>query len=321
MRRRAETALAIAALLTAPCVFSAAGETWTFAPADTLTVNTNLAITADTTVAVASGMVVFAGVISGSGGLTKSGSGTLYLANRANTYDGLMTVSGGALYCRSFAAVTLNSGTLRLYGAGTFETGQPIRQNGNTQLYVTDSTDTLVVNGPWTGRCAVRGNGTCRFARYLAAGDISTCVRTDKGVTEFLCPTNSFTCAVTASDGTFRVPRLANAGEPSSLGAGTQITLGQREYKNIGCISYYGATDAHCDRAITVCGYTNSTLAANHYGGRLRNETAGTCVTYSGTMTAYVRGEYPLSMPALFLDGAGDGRLEMALTERIFLRK
>jgi autotransporter-associated beta strand protein len=38
-------------------------------------------------------------------------------------------------------------------------------------------------------------------------------------------------------------------------------------------------------------------------------------------MTAYVRGEYPLSMPALFLDGAGDGRLEMALPERMVLFK
>ena len=171
MSRRAETALAVAALLTVSCTPSAAGATWSFAPADTLTVNTNIAITGTTTVDVASGTVVFAGTVSGSGGLTKRGSGSLYLANRANTYDGPMTVSSGALHCRSFAAVTLNGGTLRLYGAGMFETGQPIRQNGNTQLYVTDSTDTLVVNGPWTGRCTVRGSGTCRLARYVAAGE------------------------------------------------------------------------------------------------------------------------------------------------------
>ena len=46
--------------------------------------------------AVDSGTVVFAGVVSGSGDLTKRGAGTLYLANRANTYDGLMTVVSAA---------------------------------------------------------------------------------------------------------------------------------------------------------------------------------------------------------------------------------
>ena len=298
-----------------------AGDMASFALSDTLTFRSNIAFPGDITVDVSSGTVIFAGAVSGSGGITKSGSGTLYLANRANTYDGLMTVSGGALYCRSFAAVTLNSGTLRLYGAGTFETGQPIRQNGNTHLYVTDSTDTLVVNGPWTGRCTVRGNGTCRFARYLAAGDISTCSRTDKGVTEFLCPTNSFTCDVTANDGTFRVVTLAGKGVPCALGAGNQITLGQREYKNIGCISFFGNADAHCNRDVVVCGYTNSSLTAEHYGGRLRNETPGMCVTYDGVFTVNCRAEYPKAMPTLFLDGAGNGRIESALPARMLLIK
>ncbi len=85
--RRTVSALFAVALLGA----SVAGGTMSFAPADTLTVNTNIAIAGATTVDVASGTVVFAGVVSGSGGITKSGSGTLYLANRANTYDGLMT--------------------------------------------------------------------------------------------------------------------------------------------------------------------------------------------------------------------------------------
>ena len=292
----------------------------------------------DTTFSVASGTEEISGVVSGTGGLTKAGAGTLMLSNLRNTYAGPTTVSAGNLYFSSIAnvgeasslgcpltanqaALTLNgSGTARLAGVGEQTTDRPIVQGSKATFYVNGGA-TLTTTGPWTGRFYVRGSGTVRVATCLTDGAISGCSRTDKGVAELLCPTNSFTCAVTASDGTFRVPRLANAGEPSSLGAGTQITLGQREYKNIGCISYYGATDAHCDRAITVCGYTNSTLAANHYGGRLRNETAGTCVTYSGTMTAYVRGEYPLSMPALFLDGAGDGCLATSLPDRMVLYK
>ena len=315
--RKTASALLAAALLGA----SVSGETMSFAPAGTFTVNTNIAITADTTIDVASGTVIFAGVVSGSGGLAKNGAGTLYLASRANTFDGQLTVSAGALYCRSFAPVTLNGGSLRLFGAGTFETDQPIHQSGSAQLYVNDATDTLVVNGPWTGRCAVRGGGTCRFMRRLTASDISTCVRTDNGVTEFLCPTNSFTCDVTANDGTFRVVSLAGKGVPCALGAGNQITLGQRDYKNIGCISFCGAADARCNRDVVVCGYTNSSLTAEHYGGRLRNETAGTCVTYDGAFTVNCRAEYPKAMPALFLDGAGDGRIESALPARMLLIK
>ena len=298
-----------------------AGDKASFAPVGTLTINSSIAFPGNITVEVSSGTVIFAGVVSGSGGITKSGSGTLYLANRANTYDGLMTVSAGALYCRSFAAVTLNGGSLRLYGSGMFETDQPIRQGSGSQVYVSGATDTLVVNGLWTGRCAVRGGGTCRFMRFLTASDISTCVRTDNGVTEFLCPTNSFTCDVTANDGTFRVVSLAGKGAPSALGVGNQITLGQREYKNIGCISYCGAADARCNRDITVCGYTNSSLTAEHYGGRLRNETAGTCVTYDGAFTVNCRTESPNAMPTLYLDGAGDGRIESALPARMLLIK
>ena len=290
------------------------------------------------TINVSSGTVEHGEVISGSEGLTKQGSGTLTLSNLRNTYTGPTTVSAGhlqfatianmgeacSLGCPQTAAqatLTMNgSSTARLVGVGEQTTDRPIYQSSKATFYV-NSGATLTTTGPWTGRIVVRGSGTLRVATCLTPSAIASCSRTDKGVVEFLCPTNTFACQVTASDGTYRVPSLADGGTPSAIGAGSQIFLGQREYKNIGCISYFGATDAHCDRAITVCGYTNSTLAANHYGGRLRNETAGTCVTYSGTMTMSVRGEYPRSMPALFLDGAGDGCLAMALPERMILYK
>ena len=81
-------------------VAPADGDTATFSVADTLTCGSNIEFSGNITIKVSSGTVILAGVVSGSGGITKSGSGTLYLANRANTYDGLMTVSAGALYCR-----------------------------------------------------------------------------------------------------------------------------------------------------------------------------------------------------------------------------
>ena len=61
------------------------GDKASFAPADTLAINSNIAFAGDIFFDVSSGTVIIAGVVSGSGGITKSGSGTLYLANRANT--------------------------------------------------------------------------------------------------------------------------------------------------------------------------------------------------------------------------------------------
>ena len=290
------------------------------------------------TINVPSGTMEYGDVLSGQDALTKTGSGTLTLSNLRNTYAGPTTVSAGHLYFSSIAnigepsslgcpqtaaqaALTVNgNSSARLVGVGEQTTDRPIHVGDKASFYV-NSGATLTTTGPWTGRFAVRGSGTIRVAGRLTDSSISGFSRTDKGVAEILCPTNTFTCAVTANDGTFRVPNLADAGAPSALGAGAQITLGQREYKNIGCISYYGSADACCDRAITVCGYTNSTLTANHYGGRLRNETAGTCVTYDGEFSVNCRAEYPRAMPALFLDGAGDGCLATSLPDRMVLYK
>ena len=90
----------------------------------------------DTTFSVASGTEEISGVVSGTGGLTKAGAGTLMLSNLRNTYAGPTTVSAGNLYFSSIAnvgeasslgcpqtaaqaALTLNgSGTARLVGVG-----------------------------------------------------------------------------------------------------------------------------------------------------------------------------------------------------------
>ena len=148
-------------------------------------------------------------VISGSEGLTKTGAGTLALYNLRNTYAGPTTVSAGHLYFASIAnvgepsslgcpqtsaqaALTMDgSSTARLAGVGEQATDRPVRQGDKAMFYVNGGA-ALMATGPWTGRFYVRGSGTMRMAARLTAGAISGCSRTDKGVTELLCPSNTF---------------------------------------------------------------------------------------------------------------------------------
>ena len=135
--------------------------------------------------------VTMTGVISGSGGLIKSGAGRLVLKN-TNPYLGETTITGGVLEITPVSSATLagdiidncvaigTSNVLRLHG-GTFRTSggsSTIYENYPIHIYVDDST----VNGlePYRNAnlsCTVSGNGTLNYAipyvRELIQGDWS----------------------------------------------------------------------------------------------------------------------------------------------------
>ncbi|MDR1424505.1 MAG: autotransporter domain-containing protein, partial [Azoarcus sp.] len=74
----------------------------------------------------------YAGVMSGTGGLSKTGSGTLTLSG-VNTYTGLTTVQGGTLELGSGTGSIGSSSGLTLYGGSTFRTnGQSHTLDGKT---------------------------------------------------------------------------------------------------------------------------------------------------------------------------------------------
>ena len=210
----------------------------------------------------------------------------------------------------------------------TLETDRPVHMIGGT-LYVgeikgTDDNMTLWLKGPYTGsRLYVRARGKLRVNGYLGPS-ITNLSRTDAGTIELLNPTNSTTTAITLADGTIRV---AGLGKPSALGSGSKVSMGQVMYSTVGRLFYNGTTNAVCDRELNFAAYTNSTmtyLAAATSGGRIRNETAGTHVAFTGPIT-YSRPSltsYPKATNAtvyIWFDGPGDGTVTSDISGRVRL--
>ena len=313
-----------------------AGDTVRF----TKSVNFTAAVTlpANLTFNLDKGVIVkFTGVVSGAGGITRTGgSGELQLTNTGNTFDGPTKVTSSMIRFASLANIgaasslgkptTAEAATLdfnnvaRLNGNGTYATDRPIVLGNSSQFFL-DGTSQLTVNGPYSGKGYTRGTGTLIITPYLGEGSISNCSRTDKGTTQFTCTTNAFTCGISIADGFFRGATLANKGQPCAFGAGSTISMGQTDWSTTGTLCYNGATDATCDRDITVGGFTNSTPTANHHGGRFRNETKGTCLTLTGTLALNVRSNYPNTTPTLFLGGVGDGVFTAPLPGRMAFYK
>ena len=311
-------------------LFSDASGTITFSAAVTLPANITFNVTSDKT------YVKFTGVVSGAGGITRSGgSGEVQFTGKNNTFAGPVTISSKTMRFASLAnigtacslgkpmtaaegKITINN-VARLNGGGTCTTDRPIDLLNSCQFFI--DSGTLIVNGPYTGKGYTRGGGQIQINTYLAPDSINNCSRTDVGISYFTCPTNAFTCGVSIADGTFRGPTLANKNQPCAFGAGTTITMGQNNWATTGTLAYNGTTNVTCNRDITINVFTNSTATANHWGGRFRNETAGTCMTMNGSLSFSVNTKYPQSTPALFLGGVGDGVFAAPLTGRAALYK
>ena len=208
----------------------------------------------------------YAGVISGTGGLTKSGGGTLTLSG-ANTYSGTTALSGGKLAVSgslsSTPTLTLaTSGTTLQLGnggaSGTINTAAAI-SIGSGVTFAVNRSDT-VTQGTQFSAAAISGAGN-----FSQVG----------GGTTVLNAANSYTGVTTVSGGTLSVATLANGGSNSGIGASTNAAA--KLVLNGGTLQYTGA-GASTDRQFTL-GTSGGAIDAS--GSGAINWTSTTALSFS----------------------------------------
>ncbi|MFO0941640.1 MAG: autotransporter-associated beta strand repeat-containing protein [Pirellulales bacterium] len=150
------------------------------------------------------------GVVSGTGGILKTGAAQLWLNGTNNSYTGLNTISGGYLTGISIA----NNGVNSSYGRGNFS-----MSNGGTLQYfgATASTDRTFSLGTGGGVIDLfNASGTSLTLTGIVSGSGSLTFNATSGKTLVLSGNNSYTGGTFIQGGTIQLgasERLSNTGD------------------------------------------------------------------------------------------------------------
>ena len=190
-----------------------------------------------------SGNLSFGGVVIGSddAGFAKTGAGTLTLANAANTYTGITTISAGTLSVNTLA----NGGTASGIGASSSDSANLVIQTGGTLQYTgaTTSTDRgFTLSGIAGGAVDVANAGTTLTVGGTIVGAVPF-HKAGAGVL-VLSGANTNTGPTTIDAGTLRAGSTQAFGGPAAmtLADAAGVTLDLNGFNNkVGGLSGGGA--------------------------------------------------------------------------------
>ncbi len=242
--------------------------------------------------------------ITGTGGITKNGAGTLTLGGKITetTANGIITVGAGTLNLtntggNSATLVNLNAGTIDI-GAGNL-TITPSTAGGNV-LQSTAITGTVTVNATGGGALILTQNnaadggnvgiangGTLAINAKITGANAFEAYNSNNGTGVVVLgnAANDFTGNVLINSGVLQVTSVGNqSSTTSNLGAGTTISFGSTS-ASTGTLKYIGTGEVS-NRIINLSGSTaGGTLDASGASGTLEFSSNLTAVAGAKTLT------------------------------------